>query len=217
MKEFYEQIFVPWLRQMSPDTDIRIERMIPDNPTTSGRVEGSVTYQGQRYRAIDIVLMEYVADPTVALQYGCPQPWYSFAFIGSIMASSQEMPALEPVATRIFSTFRPTPRWGAEIVQAIVNGMQTRAAMNEGTQRRIAEMETKQRISEMQSSRRLNQGWVDTMGGNYRYKDPKDPRYEGTIPLRQVPARRTPLWRCGFGHSPIASETKPGPGCEQIQ
>lgn len=214
-QEFYGQIFLPLLRQGVPD--IKIERMIPNQRTPQASVEASFTFQGQTYRALDLVHMEYMADPTLPLVLGCPQAWYSLAFLGGLAAPPKEFAGLLPVSQRILSTFTPTPRWGAEAREIIFRGIETRLATIGQTLNRISKMEMDQRMQEIQSSRRINQGWIDTFGGVYRYKDPKDSSYEGTLPGSQVPSRPMPLWRCGFQQQPIYSETKPGPGCEQIQ
>lgn len=126
--------------------------------------------------------MEYLADPTLSTIAGCPQPWHSFAFIGSLVASRQDVAALQPAAERIFATFAPTPRWGAEVQEALFNAMQTRMAMIRQTLRNITRMEMEQRMREIQSIRRINQGWIDALGGVSRYRDPGDPSYEGTVP-----------------------------------
>lgn len=213
-QELYAQILLPLVRQATPD--VKIEHMVPNQPTARARVEGSLTYQGQPSRFLDVVSMEYLADPTLALVAGCPQPWQSFAFIGSLMASPKEFGSLVPVAERIFSTFTPNPRWGAEVREIFFRGMETRLAMIGQTMSRISRMDMEQQMREMQSSRRTNQGWIDTLGGVYRYKDPQDPSYEGTIPMSKIPSRPTRLWRCGFQREPIFSDTSPGAGCAEI-
>ncbi len=212
VKELYEQLLLPLLHQKLPD--IRIEQMVPTNPTTTGRVEGSLTYQGRKSRFIDVVVMEYLADPTLSFVAGCRQPWWSYAFIGGLIASPQEVPALEPVVERIFSTFRPTPRWGAEVVEPTLNGMQWRMARIHQTLARLTQMETQQRMSEMQSFRRINQRWVDTLGGNYRYKDATDSKIEGTIRQSEIPRGPTRWWQCGKD-PPRPYDRSPGYGCRE--
>ncbi len=46
-------------------------------------------------------------------------------------------------------------------------------------------------MEESQSSCQINQGWIDTLGGVSRYKDPRDPYYEGTIPWSRIPSLST--------------------------
>jgi len=76
---------------------------------------------------------------------------------------------------------------------------------------RISKMEQEQRIQEIQSSRRINQRWVDTLGGVYRYRHPHA-SVEGTIPAGKIPSGPTRWWYCGK-QPPIASDRTPGVGC----
>lgn len=66
-------------------------------------------------------------------------------------------------------------------------------AMIGQTLSRISKMEQEQRIQEIQSSRRINQRWVDTLGGVYRYRHPHA-SVEGTIPAGKIPSGPT-RWR----------------------
>ncbi len=209
--ELYAQILLPIVRQSVQDA--QIDQMLPSHPSPQARVEGSLTYQGQPARFLDVVSMEYVADPS---EVRCSRAWHSYAFIGSLVASPQQMPALVPVAERIWSTFAPNSLWGAEEREELFRGIQTRPAMIGQTLNNVARMEMNQRIQEMQSFRRTGQGWIDTLGGVSRYKDPKDPTYEGTIPWSKIPSGTTRLWRCGLRQEPMYANTSPGPGCQEI-
>jgi hypothetical protein len=212
-QDFFTQILVPLIRQTAPD--IRIEQVVPGGHTKEARVVGSLTMRGHPYQFIDAVTMDYLADPTLALVKGCPQPWYSFVFLGELMATSQELPTLEPVAERIFSTFSPTPRWGFEVKESVFQGMETRRGMIDQTIYRITKMEAEQTMREIHSMRETGQKWIDVLGGVSRYKDPKDPSYEGTIPWSEIPSRATRWWRCG-NRAPIPSDTWPGTSCTEV-
>jgi len=210
VQDLYGQILQPLLRQSSPD--LRIERMLPTHPSPRARVEGALTYQAQLSRFLDVVSMEYLADPS---EVRCRQAWHSFAFIGSLIAPSKDHPGLLPAAERVWSSFTPTSRWGAEEREETLRGIQTRLARIGQTLNNVARMEMNKRMQDMQSSRRLSQGWIDTFGGVYRYMDPKDRSYEGTIPGSQIPSGPTRWWRCG-NRPPVASDRSPGYGCYQV-
>ncbi len=212
-QKFYSQIFVPLLRRAMPD--LKIERMSPSQPSALARVEGSLSHQGQPYQALAIISMEYLSDPTLSLTLKCPQPWVSIPFVGDLIASPREFPSLVPVAERIFSTFRPNSRWGEEAMTQIFQAMETRMAIIGRTVSRVTKMETQQRMQEIQSFRRTSQRWVDTVGGVYRYGDPKDPSYQGTIPGSKIPSGPTRWWGCG-SQPPIAADRSPGYGCREV-
>jgi len=163
-KDFLQQVFIPLLRQKVPD--LKAEP-IASKQFSAAEVVVTGSSEGKKLQGKIACAMDHLEDPTIPPAGG----WYNFAYLNFIVAPPQEMAAVQPIAAEIFRSFRPNERWMGEVMQAIVEGMQTRRAIIAKTVKRLNAMEMQQRMSEMQSTTKFGQGLADALGGMTEVKN----------------------------------------------